>query len=660
MKIVLKKIHMENFKKVAKLSVDFGHLTKIYGQNATGKTTVEDAFMWCLFDKNSAGETKFQVRPLDSDGNQVDHVEIMVEATLEVDGREVVLSKVQKQNWVKKRGTKTETLQGNNNFFEIDGIPKKEKDYKEFVFGLVDEELFKLLTNPQSFVNKKWKEQRDELMKFASEIDADTVIAANPKVLSELSLALSLHSPEDLTARSKKALSEYKKQQLEIPARIDEVKKSMKDVDVAELELQKNALREQIAEIEQSEDDVAKQYEQHQKDSDGLMDLKFRLSEMERKANEEIVRERSRLEELATGKQYEIDKCNSQINVLKRRISDAQGTISAYEKKRQELYENWGKVKADTYLDTVEFDEGSTICPTCGQAYPADRIADMRADFERAKASRKKKWEEEHKAHLERISLDGNQCNNLIKQMKEKVKTAQSEFSDLEKKVLLYENEKAGMESELAKLPERVDVSDHAEYQKLSREIEEKERMLSKVNSGAEMRQQLRVKKMGLKDELAIVEKEIASADNSAAEERIDELKAEMGDIAQKVADEEKMIYLLEEYTKAKMTLASRMVNDKFGIVTWKLFDKQINGAIVECCECMVNGVPYSTLNTGHRIVAGLDIIRTLSEMHGVIAPIFIDNAEAVNDYNIPEMESQLVLLSVSEDKDLRVEKEEE
>ncbi len=659
MKIELKKIHMENFKKVAKLSVDFGHLTKIYGQNATGKTTVEDAFMWCLFDKNSAGETKFQVRPLDSDGNQVDHVEIMVEATLEVDGREVVLSKVQKQNWVKKRGMKTETLQGNNNFFEIDGIPRKEKDYKEFVFNLVDEESFKLLTNPYVFASKKWKEQRSKLMKIAPEIDADTVIAANPEILSELSLALSLHSPEDLAARSKKALSEYKKQQSEIPARIDEVKKSMKDVDVAELELQKNALREQIAEIEQSEDDVAKQYEQHQKDSDDLMDLRFKLSDMERKANEETVSERSRLEELMTGKQYEIDKCNSQINALKRRISDAQGTISAYEKKRQELYEDWGKVKADTYLDAVEFDEDSTICPTCGQAYPADRIADMRADFERTKASRKKKWEEEHNAHLERISLDGNQCNNLIKQMKEKVKTAQSEFSDLEKKVLLYENEKAEMESELAKLPDRVDVSSHTEYQKLSREIEKKERMLSQVNSGAEMRQQLRVKKMGLKDELAIVEKEIVSADNSAAEERIDVLKTEMGEIAQKIADEEKMIYLLEEYTKEKMTLVSRMVNEKFGIVTWKLFDKQINGAIVECCECMVNGVPYSTLNTGHRIVAGLDIIRTLSEMHGVIAPIFIDNAEAVNDYNIPEMESQLVLLSVSEDKDLRVEKEE-
>ena len=344
MKIELRKIHMENFKKVAKLSIDFAHLTKIYGQNAAGKTTVEDAFMWCLFDKNSAGETKFQVRPLDSSGNQINHVEIMVAVTLEVDGKKIVLSKTQKQNWVKKRGTQTETLQGNNNFFEIDGIPKKEKDYREFVFDLANEELFKLLTNPRAFANRKWKEQREELMKLTPDVDAEMVIATNPEVLSELNLALSLHSPEDLQAKSRKALSEYKKQQLEIPARIDEVKKSIKDIDVAELELRKNMLQEQIAEIEQSEDDVAKQYEQHQKETDVLMDMKFRLSDMERNANEEIIKERNRLDELLAQKQYEINRCNSQMDILKKRISDAQGTISAYEKKRQELYEEWGEV----------------------------------------------------------------------------------------------------------------------------------------------------------------------------------------------------------------------------------------------------------------------------------------------------------------------------
>ena len=223
MKITLKKLHMENFKKVKDQTIEFGHITKISGQNAVGKTTVEDAFMWCLFNKNSLGDTKFQMRPLDAFGNPIDHVEIKVVTTLDVDGREYELTKVQKQNWVKKRGALEATLQGNDNLYEIDGVPKKEKDYKAFVAEIIDEDLFQLLTNPQAFVNKKWKEQREDLMKMIPGVDNDTVIASNPDVLSELNLALSIHTPEDLQAKVKKALSEYKKKQTEIPARIDEV-----------------------------------------------------------------------------------------------------------------------------------------------------------------------------------------------------------------------------------------------------------------------------------------------------------------------------------------------------------------------------------------------------------------------------------------------------
>lgn len=189
-------------------------------------------------------------------------------------------------------------------------------------------------------------------------------------------------------------------------------------------------------------------------------------------------------------------------------------------------------------------------------------------------------------------------------------------------------------------------------------QVEEKEKLLKTANSGAELRQQLRVKKNGLKEELLIVEKQIASADNSAKEERIEELQQEMRDIADKVSEQEKMLYLLEEFTKAKMTMVSKIVNEKFSIVNWKLFDRQVNGAVVECCECMVGGVPFSALNTGHRIVAGLDIINTLSGLYGVTAPIFVDNAEAVNDFNLPNMDAQMILLSVSDNKELKIESE--
>ena len=660
MNIELVKMHIENFKGIKELDISFGKNTKIYGQNATGKTSIVDAYNWCLFDKNSIGEAKFQIRPLDANNNQINHVEIKVSVTLRIDGREITFKKVQKQNWVKKRGSLSETLQGNVNSFEIDEVPKKEKDYKEYIKNIINEDLFKLITNPQAFVGKKWQEQREELMKLAPDIDNEDVIATNPKLLSELSLALSIHNPEDLQAKAKKALSEYKKQQAEIPARIDEVRKSMTDIDVAELELQRNGLKEQIAEIEKSEEDMTAQYEKYQKDTDDLMDLKFKLSDMERKANEDNNTSKRKYEEQIADFDADISSSNRRIDALKQNIIDAGGTISAYEKKREELLADWKEENAKTYVDNLVFDENSTICPMCGQSYPEDKIEQIKADFEQKKADVKAKWEKDHKDTLDRIVADGNRYKDLIENLKSKIDDAEAQLSAEQNKLQRMELEKEGLTDLLEALPDKVDISDSEVYKELASQISEKERMLNIANSGAEMRQQLRIKKNGLKEELFEVEKQITSADNSAKEERIEELQQEMNDIADKVNEQEKMIYLLEEFTKAKMTMISKSVNEKFKIVNWKLFDKQVNGAIVECCECTVNGVPFSALNTGHRIVAGLDIISTLSEMYGVIAPIFIDNAEAINEFNIPKIEAQTILLSVSHDKQIEVRVENE
>lgn len=659
MQILLKKLHMENFKKTKDQTIDFGHITKISGQNAVGKSTVEDAFMWCLFNKNSLGDTKFQVRPLDAFGNPIDHVDIKVVVTLDIDGREYELTKTQKQNWVKKRGAMEATLQGNDNLYEIDGVSKKEKDYKAFVAETIDEDLFQLLTNPQAFVSKKWKEQREELMKMIPGVDNDTVIASNPDVLSKLNLALSLHTPEDLQAKAKKALSEYKKKQTEIPARVDEVRKSMTDIDVAELELQRNGLKEQIAEIEKSEEDMTAQYEEHQREADRLIDLKFERSDMEYLANEENVATKRKYEDAIADYDADIASAERNIKALKQNIADGIGTISAYEKKRQELLAGWKEENAKVYADTLEFDKESTICPMCGQAYPEEKIEQIKAEFEQKKANVKAKWEKEHNEALDRIVSDGNRYKSMIEDMQGKVDDAKSKLSAAESDLESAAVEKEKVEKQLAALPDKIDISGNEEYKKMSAEIAEKEKMLNAANSGAEMRHQLKIKKNGLKEELLMIEKQIAASDNSAKEERIEELETEMREIAQSVAGEEKMLYLLEQFMKAKMMILSKMVNEKFGIVNWKLFEKQVNGAVVECCECMVNGVPYSALNTGHRIVAGLDIIHALSAMHGVIAPIFVDNAEAVNDYNIPEMEGQLVLLQVTDDKELKVESEE-
>ena len=146
------------------------------------------------------------------------------------------------------------------------------------------------------------------------------------------------------------------------------------------------------------------------------------------------------------------------------------------------------------------------------------------------------------------------------------------------------------------------------------------------------------------------------AAKNVEIDERIAQLQAEQKEIGQKVADQEQMLYLLEEFIRFKLNKVSESINSHFKTVNFKLFEMQLNGGMKDCCECTVNGVPYSTLNSGHRIVAGLDIIRSLSELYGVSVPIFVDNAESLNEFNVPDMDAQLILLSVSEDKQLKVE----
>ena len=660
MKITLKKLHIENFKNAKDQTFELDHITKIKGQNASGKTTIVDAFMWCLFNKDSKGNTDFGIRPLDAAGNKVDHVEIKVDLLLDVDGREYQITKVQKQNWVKKRGNLEATLQGNVNSYEIDGVPKKEKDFKAFVSEIIDEDLFQLLTNPSTFVNMKWKDQRTELLKMVPEVNNDMVIASNPDAFSELNLALSLHTPEDLQAKSKKALSEYKKKQVEIPARIDEVKKSMTDIDVAELELQRNSLKEQIVVVEKSEEDMTTQYEQYQKETDDLMDMKFKLSDMERKANEGNLSKKKGYEDDLAALDRDISSSEQKILLAERDIKETKATQSAYEKKRDQVFDEWKEESAKTYVDTLEFDENSIICPVCGRAFQEEKIEQIKADFEKSKADKKAKWEKEHEEVLEQIKQRGTMYKGTIVLCQDKVKEAEERIKAEQENLNSATVEKKKIEKLINELPEKVDISSDKEYQSLKAQIESKEEYLSKMNSGAELRQQLKIKKHGLTDELAIVEKQIASADNSAKEERIEELETEMREIAQSAADEEKMLYMLEQFMKAKMQIIEKMINEKFEEVNWKLFKKQENGAIVECCECTYKGVGINKdLNNGHKIVSGLDIIRTLSKMHDVYAPIFVDNAEAVNDFNYPSMETQMILLKVSDDKELRVESEE-
>lgn len=676
MKITIKSIHIENFKGINMLDVNFSVKTKISGQNAVGKTTIFDAFTWLLFNKNSSGEEKFNVRPLNKEGTRIDNVEIKVVAIMDVDGKEVELSKVQKQNWVKKRGTNTVSLQGNPNSYEIDGYPKSEAEFKEYVSGIAQsEEMFKMLTNPQYFSSLKWKDQRDILMKLVSDVSDVELAQTDAKYAPLLSELEKAPSTDDIRAKFSKALNEWKKKQAEIPVRIDEAMKSKVDIDVAEQELAKTDLETKIADIDAKI-----------KDSDGVMmelgreemQLQFDMSGIMQTMNRDLTNRRSEIEAELRDLQNEMNRFADTIALKERRASENEAVISNADSERKRLGEEYNaeKVKAfDEFPYLFDeskwvFDENSTVCSLCGQKLPEDKIEQLKADFEsrkrKAKAdaeeklkSEKIRFDTEKRTALNRLVAIGTERKNLITKLRDENAKAKEEIKSLKGQEQEDIAKKEKLCQQLLSIPEIADYSQNEEYVELKARHDEVLVEIENLKANGEDAavENLKSEKEELQARLDEVNSTIAKASmNVEIDERIGQLQEEQKEIGQKVADQEQILYLLEEFIRFKLNKVSESINSHFKTVNFKLFEMQLNGGMKDCCECTVNGVPYSTLNSGHRIVAGLDIIRSLGELYGVSVPIFVDNAESLNDFNVPDMDAQLILLSVSADKQLKVE----
>ena len=642
-KVFIKEILIENFKGCRSANYNFGNKTMVFGSNASGKTTMFDAVTWLLFNKDSLGVEKFNIRPLDSDGNQIDNVEIIVEATFVVDGKEKVLAKVQKQNWVKKRGSSEATLQGNVNSYEVDGYPKTEKDYKECVADIVGEDLFKMITSPTYFTSLKWKEQREILMKFVTEITDLELALGNPQFEELVAEIVKAPSTDDIQKKYQKALTEWKKKAAEIPVRIDEARKQKVDIDLAELELGKCSIQEQIQENlnkQIKEDGLLESYSkivdeisalqiaQQQLKTNANKDAYTKRIEIKAKADE-ILFNKETVEKLLSKKQKEVVQQNS-------RLEFARKFLKGEQVKFRELQER-------------KFDENSLFCKLCGQPLPLTDREVLKGDYERNRTE-----------ELNRITERGTALNDEIKEVKAYIEKLTDEISETEQRVKELEDEYKEVLAEKENVVDNVNVEETAEYKELSKQIEDKKKQLLELSDTENAKKKLKIEESILRDSLANVEREIAKSElNDLLDERIAELQEEQKRVAQMVANQEKMIFLLEEFIRFKMDAISASINDKFDGICFKLFENQLNGGLKECCECTVNGVPYSSLNNGHRIVAGLKIIKALQELYGVSAPIFVDNAESVNDFNFPKMDSQLILLSVSDDKKLRIVTEE-
>ena len=634
----LKKVVLENFMCYAHAEFDFYAITKIMAKNGKGKSTIATAYLWCLFNCDYELKDNPAVRR-EVDGKSVDDMDTSVELTLDVDGKEITMKKVQKRTYSKDGGS----YKDDNKYF-INDVPKTLKDFNAYLD--VDMNVFKMCSNVNAFLNQKPAEMREYLFGLVGDV-TDLDIASQKAELAELVPLLNKYTVEELSAMNKATKTKITK---DLPILDVQIKEKERDIqlkqaiEVSDLELQKNSLKEQIADCVAKQTDNDKLMAKYDRASSDILNLKFELSDMARKANEANLKARRDIEDKIADKKFLVSKVKKTISDTEKEIALNKDVIKHYETELNKARDEWNAEKER------EFDENSLICPYCKQEYPADKKEQLRADFKAHKES-----------ELNRITDKGNTAKENLEIEKSTLSRLEAELPGHRKSLEMLNNAIADLEKQLAELPQEIDVSTTEEYKVLERKIAEKEQAMHKANDISAIKAELREQETALRQQLAECESQIAKSDTAADEQRLEELRQTRIDSEQNKANAEKILDLLGELDKAKNEALTEAVNSHFGLVKWQLFEYAKNGNYKSCCIPTVDGKSILTTmsNKGNRILGRVDICNSIQKISGISVPIILDDSESLstdNQKKVAEMvDSQLIMLIVNDSEKLEI-----
>lgn len=635
---VLKKVTLENFMCYAHAEFDFYAITKIMAKNGKGKSTIATAYLWCLFNCDYELKDNPVVRR-EVDGKSVDDMDTSVELTLDVDGKEITMKKVQKRTYSKDGSS----YKDDNKYF-VNDVPKTLKDFNTYLD--VDMNVFKMCSNVNAFLNQKPAEMREYLFGLVGDV-TDLDIASQKAELAELVPLLEKYTTEELSAMNKATKTKITK---DLPILDGQIKEKERDIqlkqaiDVSDLELQKNSLKEQIADCVAKQTDNDKLMAEYDKASSDILNLKFELSDMSRKANEENVKARREIEnKISEKKDYLINIANT-IQKNNSEISGYQNDIESGARERNRLADVWKKIKEE------KFNGNTAICPTCRRELPAEEIESLRSSFEKTKADRLAKVE---KDGLE-VKADVDNARDMIPRLE---KCNEENIANQQK----LEEEVADLEKQLSELQQEIDVSATEEYKALEQQIAEKEEAMHKANDISAVKAELKSQETALRQQLAECESQIAKSDTAADEQRLEELRRTKIDSEQNKANAEKILNLLDELDKAKNEALTEAVNSHFGLVKWQLFEYAKNGNYKSCCIPTVDGKSILTTmsNKGNRILGRVDICNSIQKISDMSVPIILDDSESLsadNQKKVAEMvDSQLIMLIVNDSEKLEI-----
>ena len=632
--IILKSLDLDYFKGIRSLHIDFeAGMTSIYGDNATGKTTVYDALTWLLFGKDSSGSAKFSIKPTGIPG-----VTPTVTAILEINGEPMKLRKTLREKWSKPRGCAVAQYDGDTTEYTIDDVPRKEGEYKRMIAAIIDEGVFKLLTNVYAFARDlPWKERRKQLAEVCGLPD-DKAILTSASQFSELAAALGRRTVDEYKTALMAERKGTNKTLDSLPIRIDECERRARELDVldydkaqvdkADLELRKGALLADLSRLDGGTLLTAAEAEVTHYEAE-LKALDAENAAHRASQNVPVQDERPAM-------QRELENHAKALRDAECIMHGYQNSIHQAELQLDEYRAVWRSIQAEVFT--------GDICPTCGQKLPPVEASQARVKFEQDKAEREA-----------RLVKDSDLVKDSIRRQREHMVELQRSF----------DGTRTSYEGLLIKIstcipPESPVIEDLPGYAERRAHvlqcIEDAREKINRIQSDQQAeRDRLNSQLSQLNMELTRVSQVLAAkAQLDETRSRVDELKTEQRTQAAALEEIDRKLAMCEDFTRYRCQFITDSVNSRFKLARFRLFVEQVNGGVADCCDVMVDGVPYADLNNAMQINVGLDIIGTLSEHYGLRVPLVVDNAESVT--KLQEIDTQVIRLVVSEnDKELRV-----
>ncbi len=645
-KVIIKRLSLLNFKGLREFQIEFSDsMTSVLGKNGSGKTTIFDAFTWLLFGKDSEDRKSFNIKTLDAQGVAIPRIPHEVSAILTVDDEEISLCRRYSEKWQKKRGSATEEFTGHEEERLYNDVPMSVKEWGEKIISICSEQVFKFITNPLYFSAQKTDTQRAMLFRMAGTISDEEIAAGNADFMDLLAKLTGKSMEEykrEIAAKKRRIKAEIDG----IPERIDERKRDMPEAENwLLLEADLEAKKSELEKVEKSISDKSQAYSEASKAKLEIakkeFDLRQRLLNREHEIKQSVLKEYNEQSSQQSELRRQVESAQAELGRVQSEMTRYQRDLEAMQQKRSALIAEWKEINART----LQFNQDEFVCPTCKRPLDID-------DIERKQSEMTENFNTRKANDLAENNRKGQANKKAMDETMSPVKKCEERISELSTKI---ESLKANplYTSEMKEPDATPTIEADAERKKILNQIAEVKAELDKPNEAPDT-SELTEQKKSIISEIDIIKAKLAKKETIERNEaRIKELEKQLREQSEELAQLEGIEFTMAAFSKARIEAVENRINGLFSIVKFKMFEQQINGGEVETCEATVNGVPYSDLNNAMTINAGLDIINAICKSEGVTAPIFIDNAESVNE--LLHTQSQMIRLVVTDDETLRV-----